>query len=159
MRVFNTITMHNKVKRTDWLTECVWCGSAAGVPIKKKGCLAVAECNKTSEVTFPGDSNTTIFSLFKRCCDTDLCNAAPGLPATSGLSLALATVTALFVAHVLVWQDTRWCHNPIKHTQVPFTTLRCITLGFKEILYPLKSSSLFRYWIFSSICSESSFRY
>ncbi|XP_073340150.1 lymphocyte antigen-6, epidermis [Pagrus major] len=80
-------------------------GKAAGVvDIKRKGCLAVAECNKTKDVNIPGTSanSTTLYSLTKTCCDTDLCNAAPGLPGTSGLSLALATVSALFVANILV---------------------------------------------------------
>ncbi len=68
-----------------------------------KGCLAEAECNKTTDVTFPGDDNqTTVYTMTKTCCNSDLCNTAPGLPGTSGLSLALATVSALFVANVLV---------------------------------------------------------
>ncbi|XP_030268808.1 sperm acrosome membrane-associated protein 4-like [Sparus aurata] len=78
-------------------------GTAVGfVDIKSKGCLAVADCNKTKEVQFPGATanSTTAYSMTKTCCNTDLCNAAPGLP--SGLSLALATVTALFVANILV---------------------------------------------------------
>ncbi|XP_070702781.1 sperm acrosome membrane-associated protein 4-like [Pempheris klunzingeri] len=76
-------------------------GTAAGfVDVKKKGCLPVAECNQTKEVNFPSsNASATVYSMTKTCCNTDLCNAAPG---TSGLSLALATVTALFVANVLV---------------------------------------------------------
>ncbi|XP_042363160.1 sperm acrosome membrane-associated protein 4-like [Plectropomus leopardus] len=79
-------------------------GQAAGfLDIKKKGCLAVAKCNSTEQVNFPtSSSNATVYTMTKTCCNTDLCNAAPGLPGASGLSLALATVTALFVAHVLV---------------------------------------------------------
>ncbi|XP_068431898.1 sperm acrosome membrane-associated protein 4-like [Clinocottus analis] len=76
-------------------------GKAAGfVDIKMKGCLAVAMCNKTEDANFPASSsNTTIYTMTKTCCNTNLCNAAPG---TSGLSLALATVTALFMANILV---------------------------------------------------------
>ncbi|KAF1381797.1 hypothetical protein PFLUV_G00157730 [Perca fluviatilis] len=74
---------------------------AVGVlDIKKKGCSAVAKCNGTEQSTVGG--NTTVYSLTTTCCNTDLCNAAPGLPGTSALSLALATITALFVANVLV---------------------------------------------------------
>ncbi|XP_075962603.1 sperm acrosome membrane-associated protein 4-like [Anarhichas minor] len=78
-------------------------GEAAGfVTIKKKGCIKMAQCNKTEEVNFPADSNTTLYTMTKTCCSTDLCNAAPGLPGTSGLSLTLATITALFMANILV---------------------------------------------------------
>ncbi|XP_078123651.1 sperm acrosome membrane-associated protein 4-like [Sander vitreus] len=73
--------------------------AAKVVDIKTKGCLAVAKCNSTEQTTF---SNNTVYSLTKTCCNTDLCNAAPGLPGTSALNLALATITALFVANVLV---------------------------------------------------------
>ncbi|KAM3596760.1 uncharacterized protein V6R79_020198 [Siganus canaliculatus] len=77
-------------------------GKAVGaIDIKTKGCLAVANCNQTKEVNFPSNS-TTVYTLTKTCCDYDLCNAAPGLPGTSGLSLAVATITALFVVKVLV---------------------------------------------------------
>lgn len=79
-------------------------GKAAGfVDVKSKGCLAVAKCNMTEETNVPGiNSNTTLYTVTKTCCDTALCNGAPGLPGTSALSLALATVTALFAANVLV---------------------------------------------------------
>ncbi|AWP21376.1 putative prostate stem cell antigen-like [Scophthalmus maximus] len=78
-------------------------GMAAGVvDIKRKGCLAVGKCNSTSDTTIPGSDNTTVYSMTKTCCSTDLCNAAPGLPGGSGVSLAFATVTALLVANVLV---------------------------------------------------------
>ncbi|XP_068189983.1 prostate stem cell antigen-like [Antennarius striatus] len=78
-------------------------GKAAGfLSIKRKGCLAVEDCNKTSQATIPGDANATIYSFFKKCCNTNLCNAATGLPGTSSLSLALASITALFVANILV---------------------------------------------------------
>ncbi|TMS18064.1 sperm acrosome membrane-associated protein 4 [Larimichthys crocea] len=96
------------------LTTKMTCGSgeqcfsgigkaASFVDISMKGCLAVAECNQTKEVNFPSStSNSTVYTMTKTCCSTDLCNAAPGLPATSGLNLALATFTALFVAINLV---------------------------------------------------------
>ncbi|XP_037651461.1 protein Bouncer [Sebastes umbrosus] len=79
-------------------------GKAANViSIKMKGCLEVAKCNKTEQTTIPGtSSNATVYTITKTCCDTPLCNVAPGLPGTSALSLALATVTALFAANVLV---------------------------------------------------------
>uniref|UniRef100_UPI0037E7004E sperm acrosome membrane-associated protein 4-like n=1 Tax=Semicossyphus pulcher TaxID=241346 RepID=UPI0037E7004E len=80
-------------------------GQAVGfVDVSMKGCLKVAECNKTKDVMVPGTSpnSTSAYSMTKTCCNTDLCNAAPGQPGASGLSLALATVTALFVANALV---------------------------------------------------------
>nr|XP_020452953.1 sperm acrosome membrane-associated protein 4-like [Monopterus albus] len=77
-------------------------GKAAGfLPIVRKGCLATDQCNKTEEVHFPSNS-TTVYTMNKMCCSGDLCNAAPGLVGIPGLSLALATVTALFVANILV---------------------------------------------------------
>lgn len=36
------------------------------------------------------------------CCQTNLCNAAPGLVGYSGLGLGLATITALLITQVLV---------------------------------------------------------
>ncbi|XP_017275760.1 sperm acrosome membrane-associated protein 4 [Kryptolebias marmoratus] len=79
-------------------------GKAAGfISIKMKGCLAMAECNKTENVNFPtSGSNTTVYKMTKTCCNMDLCNAAPGLPGASALSLALAAVSALFVANLMV---------------------------------------------------------
>ncbi|KAM7384510.1 hypothetical protein PAMA_011728 [Pampus argenteus] len=79
-------------------------GKAAGfIDIKTKGCLVTSECNKTKEVNFPSSSsNTTVYMMTKTCCDSDLCNSAPGLPGASGLSLALTTITALFMANILV---------------------------------------------------------
>lgn len=78
-------------------------GKAVGfVDVTTKGCLNVADCNKTNEVNFPeSSSNTTVYTLTKTCCDTDLCNGGPGLPAASGLSLALATLTTLFIARTM----------------------------------------------------------
>lgn len=69
------------------------------VDIKMKGCLPELECNKTTTVDFPSsDSNTTAYRMTKTCCNTDLCNGAPALRRAGGLSLALASVVALFVA-------------------------------------------------------------
>ncbi|KAG7225451.1 hypothetical protein INR49_027445 [Caranx melampygus] len=77
--------------------------AASFMNITKKGCLAVADCNKTKEVNFPtSSSNATVYSMTKTCCNTDLCNAAPGLQGMSGLGLTFATITALLVANVLV---------------------------------------------------------
>lgn len=38
----------------------------------------------------------------RKCCDQDLCNAAPGLAGFSGLGLGVATITALLITQVLV---------------------------------------------------------
>ncbi|XP_075907621.1 prostate stem cell antigen-like [Nelusetta ayraudi] len=68
------------------------------VDIKMKGCLAKVDCNKTTTVNFPtSDSNATAYHMNKTCCNTDLCNGAPALQRAGGLSLALASVVALFV--------------------------------------------------------------
>uniref|UniRef100_A0A3Q1G1F8 Sperm acrosome membrane-associated protein 4-like n=1 Tax=Acanthochromis polyacanthus TaxID=80966 RepID=A0A3Q1G1F8_9TELE len=75
-------------------------GKAAGfVDIKKKGCLPEAECNQTEQVNFPTSGNTTVYSITKTCCNTNLCNAGPGLPGTPGLILAISAVSALLVAN------------------------------------------------------------
>lgn len=82
---------------------CVCCCSTAKfVDVKLKGCLELAKCNQTEQVNYPTDKpNATVYTMTKTCCSTDLCNASPGLPGASGLSLAL-TITALFVANALV---------------------------------------------------------
>ncbi|CAG5887389.1 sperm acrosome membrane-associated protein 4-like [Menidia menidia] len=79
-------------------------GKAAGfVDIKMKGCLERSKCNASEEVNFPtSNSNATLYQMLKTCCDGDLCNAAPGLPGTSVLSLAVATISAMFAANALV---------------------------------------------------------
>ncbi|XP_037548772.1 sperm acrosome membrane-associated protein 4 [Nematolebias whitei] len=79
-------------------------GKAAGfVSVKMKGCLVVANCNKTTDESISiSNSSATLYKMTKTCCNTDLCNGAPGLPGASGLSLALATISALFVANILV---------------------------------------------------------
>uniref|UniRef100_A0A669BVS0 Uncharacterized protein n=1 Tax=Oreochromis niloticus TaxID=8128 RepID=A0A669BVS0_ORENI len=68
--------------------------------IKMKGCLAVANCNMTNDVTF--GTNSTVYKMTKTCCNTDLCNAAPGVPGIPTLTLALATISAVFVGNLLV---------------------------------------------------------
>ncbi|XP_008289768.1 sperm acrosome membrane-associated protein 4-like [Stegastes partitus] len=79
-------------------------GKAAGfLDIKMKGCLKEAECNKTEQVNFPSSGNTTVYAMTKTCCDTDLCNAAPGLPGTPGLSLAFAAISAVLMANFVVY--------------------------------------------------------
>ncbi|KAK9526648.1 hypothetical protein VZT92_015333 [Zoarces viviparus] len=82
--------------------ECVCSRYTGFLKIKKKGCAKVTECNKTENVHFPANTNNTVYTITKTCCSDDLCNYAPGLPGTSGLSLALATITALFMANILV---------------------------------------------------------
>ncbi|XP_020794975.2 sperm acrosome membrane-associated protein 4 [Boleophthalmus pectinirostris] len=76
-------------------------GKAAGfMDISMKGCLAIADCNKTSTVTFPSSGNTTVYQMTKTCCNTDLCNSAPTtLP--GALQLTLASVAAVFAANAL----------------------------------------------------------
>lgn len=75
-------------------------GKAVGfLDIKTKGCLDTVNCNKTESTTF--GSNNTVYSLTKTCCNTDLCNAAPGMPGTSSLTLALTAISALFVGNIL----------------------------------------------------------
>uniref|UniRef100_A0A1A7Y1K7 UPAR/Ly6 domain-containing protein n=1 Tax=Iconisemion striatum TaxID=60296 RepID=A0A1A7Y1K7_9TELE len=78
-------------------------GKAGGImDIKMKGCLAADKCNRTTSENFPVISNTTAYSMNRTCCITDMCNSAPGLPGTNGLSLALTSVSALFAAHLMV---------------------------------------------------------
>ncbi|XP_021176101.2 ly6/PLAUR domain-containing protein 2 [Fundulus heteroclitus] len=73
-------------------------GSGA-VIIKRKGCTNATTCNTPDLVTF--GSNTTFYTLTKTCCNTDLCNMAPGLPGASGLSLAAVTIFYLLVANLM----------------------------------------------------------
>ncbi|XP_028285653.1 lymphocyte antigen 6 complex locus protein G6d-like [Parambassis ranga] len=79
-------------------------GKAAGfLDIKDKGCLKEAECNKTSQSSLSiGSTNATVYTITRTCCNTDLCNAAPGLPGATGLSLVLSTLCALFVVNFLI---------------------------------------------------------
>ncbi|XP_076006112.1 lymphocyte antigen 6 complex locus protein G6d-like [Genypterus blacodes] len=78
-------------------------GKAASlVEINTKGCLKVAECNKTRDVDLPDKiaNSTTVYSMTKTCCSSDLCNAAPGMTRTPMFALAMASITALFLALV-----------------------------------------------------------
>ncbi|KPP62913.1 sperm acrosome membrane-associated protein 4-like [Scleropages formosus] len=76
-------------------------GKAAQViDIKTKGCLSVAQCNQVSNVTF--GSSSVIYSMNKTCCNTDLCNAAPGQTRAALLSLTLATLTGVLVTGTLL---------------------------------------------------------
>ncbi|KAK5613529.1 hypothetical protein CRENBAI_020439 [Crenichthys baileyi] len=77
-------------------------GNSAVLKIKMKGCLKVSECNKTEDVNFPQTSNTSFYSMTKTCCNTDLCNVAPGLPGASGLSLAAVTISSLLAANFMI---------------------------------------------------------
>ncbi|XP_014831429.1 PREDICTED: sperm acrosome membrane-associated protein 4-like [Poecilia mexicana] len=77
-------------------------GGSGDVKLKMKGCLEVAKCNKTDDVKLPGSSNTTIYKMTKTCCSTNLCNAAPGLPGASALSLAAVAMFSLLAANFMV---------------------------------------------------------
>ncbi|XP_069054806.1 prostate stem cell antigen-like [Lepisosteus oculatus] len=69
-------------------------GKAAGfVDINQKGCLPGASCNLVSNVTFAG---TSLYTMNKTCCATDLCNGAgaPGLSALSAVAVATAWLAA-----------------------------------------------------------------
>ncbi|XP_072529638.1 sperm acrosome membrane-associated protein 4-like [Salminus brasiliensis] len=77
-------------------------GKAVGfIELKMKGCLAEPLCNKTSDVNFPSSSNTTVYKMTKTCCNSDLCNAAPGLSLHT-LTLALTSFTSVLIAKALV---------------------------------------------------------
>ncbi|MED6254576.1 hypothetical protein ATANTOWER_029641 [Ataeniobius toweri] len=77
-------------------------GVSGLLKIKMKGCLKASQCNKTEDINFPKTSNTTIYSMTKTCCNTDLCNVAPGLPGASGLSLAAVTISSLLAANFMI---------------------------------------------------------
>ncbi|XP_054879661.1 sperm acrosome membrane-associated protein 4-like [Poeciliopsis prolifica] len=77
-------------------------GGSGEVKIKMKGCLDVAKCDKTENVNLPGTSNTTVYSMTKTCCNANLCNAAPGLPGASALSLAAVTMFSLLAANFII---------------------------------------------------------
>ncbi|KAM9384489.1 prostate stem cell antigen-like [Pholidichthys leucotaenia] len=80
-------------------------GKAAKVlDIKTKGCLEVAKCNKNEDVNFNVGNhvNATLYKMYKKCCDTDLCNAAPTLPGATRPTLIFTSISALFVAKVLI---------------------------------------------------------
>ncbi|CAL8396611.1 unnamed protein product [Gadus morhua 'NCC'] len=71
------------------------------VPIKTKGCLKTDQCNKTSNTAI-GSTNVTVYKGLKTCCDTDLCNAAPGASGLPLLPLLLASFTSLLMVSVAV---------------------------------------------------------
>ncbi|CAL8299256.1 unnamed protein product [Lota lota] len=77
-------------------------GKAAGVDIKTKGCLPLLACNSNENIPVPGMPNTNLFQITKTCCNTDLCNAAPGPNALPLLPLLLTSLTSLLMATVLV---------------------------------------------------------
>lgn len=95
---------HMWLKAVTVTSSCV-SSAVSAIDITMKGCLPVAECNQTSETTIA--HNSVLYSLNKTCCNTDLCNAAPGLPGASGVGLALATVTAVLMTQVMVWKTRR----------------------------------------------------
>ncbi|GAA6068614.1 sperm acrosome membrane-associated protein 4 [Tachysurus ichikawai] len=66
-----------------------------------KGCLNIADCNKTTDVPFSSGSNTTIYKMAKTCCETDLCNTAAPLTNTHTLNLAIASLATVLVTKVL----------------------------------------------------------
>ena len=74
---------------------CV-CSLADVLDVKTLGCVPAEECEVVTRVEiFP---QTTIYTMTRSCCDTDLCNASPSLPLTSRLPLALAALTAMLLA-------------------------------------------------------------
>ncbi|XP_067094833.1 protein Bouncer-like [Osmerus mordax] len=72
-------------------------GRAADVlDVKMLGCVRAEECEVVTRVEiFP---NTTFYTMTRSCCDTDLCNTAPSLPLTTPLPLAVASLSAIFLA-------------------------------------------------------------
>ncbi|KAL0962497.1 hypothetical protein UPYG_G00340780 [Umbra pygmaea] len=76
--------------------------AASFVDITTKGCLSPADCNQTSTVNFPAGTNTTVYKVTKTCCNTNLCNAAPGQLRMSVVHLALTTLIMTAVTKVLV---------------------------------------------------------
>ncbi|KAK7139140.1 hypothetical protein R3I93_016310 [Phoxinus phoxinus] len=69
---------------------------------KVKGCLDVAECNKTETTNFPGSSETTVLEVTKTCCSTDLCNSALGQFHFSAVSMAFTTISSVFMVKILI---------------------------------------------------------
>ncbi|XDV34314.1 hypothetical protein PO909_004483 [Leuciscus waleckii] len=70
--------------------------------IKMKGCLDVSKCNKTEQVNFPANSNSSIYQMTKTCCSTDLCNSALGHFHFSAVSMAFTTITSVFMVKILI---------------------------------------------------------
>ncbi|XP_067281299.1 lymphocyte antigen 6 complex locus protein G6d [Pseudorasbora parva] len=80
-------------------------GKAAGfVDIKMKGCLELAKCNKTEQVSFPSNSSSkvTFYTMEKTCCSTDLCNSALSHFHFSAVSMAFTIITSLFMVKILI---------------------------------------------------------
>ncbi|TRY65751.1 hypothetical protein DNTS_005586 [Danionella cerebrum] len=84
------------------------CFSGSGVAVgsllklKTKGCLDVNKCNKTEQTNFTSSSSTELYQLNKTCCATDLCNSALGHIHVSVGSMALSTITTIFMAKLLI---------------------------------------------------------
>ncbi|XP_062855940.1 sperm acrosome membrane-associated protein 4-like [Trichomycterus rosablanca] len=76
-------------------------GSAASViKFTQKGCVATADCNKTTSVNVPGINTATLYDMYKTCCSTDLCNAA--MPLTNTLTLTIGSLVSLLLAKMLM---------------------------------------------------------
>ncbi|TSR63311.1 hypothetical protein Baya_11987 [Bagarius yarrelli] len=67
-----------------------------------KGCLDIAQCNKTTDVDFPTGTNTTWYKMTKTCCNTDLCNAATPLANTHTLTIAISSLATLLLTKSLM---------------------------------------------------------
>ncbi|KAK2834085.1 hypothetical protein Q7C36_014786 [Tachysurus vachellii] len=77
-------------------------GKTAGlIKLSMKGCLNLGDCNKTTDVNFPTNSNTSIYEMTKTCCNTDLCNTAAPLTNTHTLTLAIASLATVLLTKVL----------------------------------------------------------
>ena len=72
------------------------CSLADVLDVKILGCVRAEECELVTRVEiFP---NMTFYTMTRSCCDTDLCNAAPSLPLITRLPLAMASLSAIFLA-------------------------------------------------------------
>ncbi|XP_062843185.1 prostate stem cell antigen-like [Trichomycterus rosablanca] len=101
-------------------------GTAAGViKFTQKGCLAVADCNKTSNFTLPGSSDTTIYQMYKTCCSTDLCNGDTLTPLNNTLKPLNNTLTPL--NNTLTPLNNTL--TPLNNTHTPLTNTLTLTIG------------------------------
>lgn len=76
---------------------------ASFIPITMKGCLKAEECDKVTTLSPDVIGNQTVYSMNRTCCDQDLCNSAPNLPAPALLPLTMATLSAsLLMSRTLV---------------------------------------------------------